>query len=134
MTARKYDPKNACDRVKLAEAIRSVLVYAEFRCVSRGNGEEVWARDIPSAGGRPKTVKVFTSIYGGTCRSEGRDAIRVCATGVHVDGTHKGIVKLPRVHRSGTIRSIQDRVLSRMRKAWDEARKRDWMLGQERAS
>lgn len=127
-TKTPYDPKNPESRQALAGALQNVLRYAGFT-KQDGKGEEVWIRDIE--GSPKKTVKVYTSIYSGTCRAKGRDAIRVCAVGIHRDGVFKPIVKSTRVFRTGTIEATQDRLLARMRETWKKALTRDWMLGYE---
>lgn len=64
-------------------------------------------------------VIVYTSIRRGAklARSKGKDAIRVCA--IFDDGPRTyGVAKLPRVHRTGTVEGVLERVLERAREAY----------------
>lgn len=74
-------------------------------------------------------VIVYTSIRRGAARAraKGKDAIRVCA--IFDDGNHSyGVAKLPRVHRTGSVEAVLERLLGRMREAYAacnaEAKKR----------
>ncbi len=69
-------------------------------------------------------VLVYTSVHRGSARAraKGKDAIRVCAIfddSARVVGmTPIGVIKLPRVHRTGSVEATLDRMLSRMRAAY----------------
>jgi hypothetical protein len=64
-------------------------------------------------------VLVYTSVREGThiARGRGKDAIRVCAI-FDAGGSTRGVAKLPRVHRTGSVEGVLGRVLARMREAY----------------
>lgn len=101
-----------------AEAIIEFLTKRGFteRTISRGN-EIVYER--PHKVDSRFKVLVYTSVRRGATRASGvgQDAIRVCA--IYEDGTSsRGICKLPRVHRTGTVDLVLARMLERMREAY----------------
>lgn len=64
-------------------------------------------------------VLVYTSVRRGAsaARAVGKDAIRVCA--IFDDGQRSfGVAKLPRVHRTGTVDGVLERVIDRSREAY----------------
>lgn len=64
-------------------------------------------------------ILVYTSVRRGsfTARGKGADAIRVCA--IYLEGfTSRGVAKLPRVHRTGTVEDVLERVIDRARRAY----------------
>lgn len=68
-------------------------------------------------------VLVYTSIKYGENETQGlgKDAIRVCAVQTLVrNGVSKtyGVMKLSRVHRTGTVNGVLSRMLDRMREAY----------------
>lgn len=74
-------------------------------------------------------VLVYTSVRRGAvrARAKGKDAIRVCA--IFDDGERSyGVAKLPRVHRTGSVEAVLERLLARAREAYaacnEEAKKR----------
>ena len=88
--------------------------------------EKIFVRDVTNDG-RIK-VKVYTAVFGGVdntplqARSEGKDAIRVCATYTSKNGKDRGIVKETRINRVGNIEDIVDRMYQRMRSAYKTAK------------
>lgn len=76
-------------------------------------------------------VKVYTSlpVHGGDVRGAGRDAIRVTVAYEHSlpyqGKTSFGIYKATRIHRTGTVEDILDRLYHRMRDAY--AYSNDWL-------
>ena len=88
--------------------------------------EKVFARNVTDDG--RIRVKVFTAVLGGIgdtplqARSEGKDAIRVCATYTSKSGKERGLVKETRINRVGNIEDIVDRMYQRMRSAYKSAR------------
>ncbi len=115
-----YDPNLQILREMLALSIMGKLDECGF--IETGfddkTREKVYARSIPDTG---ISVKVFTTIVDREVRGEGKDAIRVCATYAAKDGKDKGIVKSTRVHRTGNIDEIVDRMYGRMRETWKAA-------------
>jgi len=121
-----YDPKLRILREMLAMSILNKLEecgFEEIEHVQLGSAyaktaERVFARSIPNAN---IEVSVFTTVVGQAVRSSGKDAIRVCATYTAKDGSKKGIVKSTRIHRTGNIDDIVERMYSRMRETWKAA-------------
>lgn len=115
-----YDPNLQILREMLALSIIGKLDDCGF--IETGfddkTREKVFARIIPDTG---ISVKVYTTIVGREVRGGGKDAIRVCATYTTKDGQNKGIVKSTRVHRTGNINEIVDRMHHRMRETWKSA-------------
>ena len=115
-----YDPSLQILREMLALSIVGKLDECGF--VETGfddkTREKVYARVIPDT---DIAVKVYTTIVDREVRGEGKDAIRVCATYSTKDGKSKGIVKSTRVHRTGNIDEIVDRMYGRMRETWKAA-------------
>lgn len=104
------------------------------RPLTRAGGEVVLERRHHRD---PKyVVLIYTSVQTGRAKaaSKGKDAIRVCAirertnaAGEPLDA--KGICKLPRVHRTGTVDGTLERVLQRAREAYGACNKmvhEDW--------
>ena len=116
-----YDPEYPILREMLALSIFNKLEECGFEEISsvRGTAERVFARHIPDAN---IVVNVFTTVVGQEVRKSGKDAIRVCATYSAKDGTTKGIVKSTRVHRTGNIEEIVERMYQRMRTTWKAAK------------
>lgn len=67
-------------------------------------------------------ILIYTSIRVGAskARKKGADAIRVCATFTPTDvrAPTRGVAKLPRVYRTGTVEGVLDRVMVRAREAY----------------
>lgn len=65
-------------------------------------------------------VLVYTSVAAGSDRARRRaaDAIRVCAVYTPDNGPTRGVVKLPKVLRTGSQGAVFERVLGRMRTAY----------------
>jgi|LWDU01.1.fsa_nt_gi hypothetical protein len=115
-----YDPKYPILREMLAFSLMGKLEECGFEEIETDakTSERVFSRSIPNAN---INVSVYTTVVGQQVRSSGKDAIRVCATYNAKDGTKKGIVKATRVHRTGNIDEIVDRMHSRMRETWKAA-------------
>ena len=115
-----YDPELSILREMLALSILEKLADCGFSEVDVGKAtkERVYSRSIPSTG---IDVHVYTSVVGQEVREEGKDAIRVCAIYNAKDGSKKGLVKSSRVHRTGNINEIVDRMHERMRSIWKTA-------------
>ncbi len=105
-----------------AAAIRERLAAAGFRLVPATRGEEVYER--PHGRDPRYIVKVYSSIQrgGDVARDCGEDAIRVVA--VFTDSAHYWpartvpIFKATRVHRSGSVEAVLDRMIERAREAY----------------
>lgn len=104
-----------------AERIRETLIKAGFRLMDpeggyHGGGEEIYFR----AHDKDATyaIKVFSSIAHGrsSARGVGQDAIRVVV--VKFRGKWFGIWKSKRIHRSGTVEGVLERMLERAREAY----------------
>ena len=122
-----YNPTKPEDRHILARAILDTLRKADFieeYVGDKGVNERVFFRVIPYTDDRIRVV-VYTSIIGedhnAQCRSVGTDAIRVCVLYRNLRDEERGIIKTTRVHRTGLIPGITNRMLSRMREAWRKA-------------
>ena len=115
-----YDPNLQILREMLALSIIGKLDECGFSEAGFDDKtrEKVFARDISDSG---ISVKVYTTIVGREVRGGGKDAIRVCATYITKDGQSKGIVKSTRVHRTGNIDEIVERMYQRMRETWKSA-------------
>lgn len=105
-----------------AAAIRSRLAAAGFRLVPAPHGEEVYER--PHDRDVRYTIKVYSSIQRGAAevRECGEDAIRVVA--IFLDGRFHypakvvPIFKATRVHRTGSVEAVLDRMIERAREAY----------------
>ena len=121
-TKRAYDPGREEDRVLLAASIRKTLMGADFKQTGgfSGMNEEVFERYLPneSNDSTSKSVKVYSSIYGGMVAKVGKDAIRVSGVKVMKGRKVKGLVKVGIVARRGSIESINERMLVTMRVVW----------------
>jgi len=115
-----YDPGLPILREMLALSILGKLDDCGFSEVEPDGKtkERVYSRSIPNTG---IDVRIYTSVVGQEVRGDGKDAIRVCATYNAKDGSQKGIVKATRVHRTGNIEDIVDRMYERMRTTWKSA-------------
>ena len=115
-----YDPKLPILREMLALSVMGKLEECGFEEVETDakTSERVFSRSIH---GTNIDVSVYTTIVGQQVRSSGKDAIRVCATYSAKDGRKKGIVKATRVHRTGNIEDIIERMYTRMRETWKSA-------------
>lgn len=105
-----------------AAAIRQRLAAAGFRLLDAACGEEVYERAHDKDA--RYTVKVYSSIQRGAAevRECGEDAIRVVA--IFLDGRFHWpakevpIFKATRVHRTGSIEAVLDRMIERAREAY----------------
>ena len=115
-----YDPSLPILREMLALSIIGKLDECGFvECgFDDKTREKVYSRDIKDTG---ISVKVYTTVVDREVRGEGKDAIRVCAIYAAKDGKNKGIVKSTRVHRTGNIDDIVERMYGRMRETWKAA-------------
>lgn len=121
----RYVPTDPAHRRLLARSLLRVILDAGFiEEADRHTGvrERVFYRGVdnfPSI-----RVKVFTTIEGyddPIVRDVGDDAIRVSAVYRNDEKFDFGIVATTRIHRMGTIRSIADRLLARMREVYGKA-------------
>jgi len=131
-----YDPQLPILRQLLALSILDKLDKCGFTPLTNPRqalglsrpelAERVYERAV-STDGRVR-VKVFTTVYGGTTdvplevRLNGKDAIRVCATYITKAGEERGLLKETRVHRTGDIDAIVERMYLRMRTVWKAAK------------
>jgi uncharacterized protein YjeT (DUF2065 family) len=139
----KYDPENPAHREELANKMKEKLGAAGFKLSTDrtrdpgrqygGGGwkgkEEVWVFQHRKDPGLE--VQVFTSITsGGSVRSKGADAIRVClvvknkaklADPNSPDAKQYDLGSECRVHRTGDIDDIVDRTVERARDAYRRA-------------
>jgi len=105
-----------------ASAIRERLAAARFRLISAPHGEEVYER--PHDKDARYTVKVYSSIQRGAdeVRECGEDAIRVVAIFLdgrfHYPAREVPIFKATRVHRTGSVEAVLDRMIERAREAY----------------
>ena len=105
-----------------AAVLRQRLTAAGFRLVPAAHGEEVYERPHNIDG--KYVVKVYSSIQRGAdeVRECGEDAIRVVA--LFADGRHHWparivpIFKATRVHRTGSVEAVLDRMIERAREAY----------------
>jgi len=105
-----------------ASALRDRLAAAGFRLLPAAHGEEVYER----AHDRDAryTVKVYSSIQRGAAevRECGEDAIRVVAlfadSRFHWPAKIVPIFKATRVHRTGSVEAVLDRMIERAREAY----------------
>ena len=116
-----YDPNFPILREMLALSLLNKLEECGFQedAVVSGTKERVFYRSIPNAN---IDVRVFTTVVGQMVRENGKDAIRVCATYNARDGSAKGIIKSTRIHRTGNIEDIVERMYQRMRTTWKAAK------------
>jgi hypothetical protein len=115
-----YDPKFPILREMLALSIMGKLEECGFEEIETDakTSERVFSRSIPKVN---IEVQVYTTIVGQQVRSSGKDAIRVCAIYHTKDGASKGVGKARRVHRTGNIEDIVERMHQRMRITWKDA-------------
>ena len=102
-----------------AAAIRERLAAAGFRLLPGQHGEEVYER--AHARDSRYTIKVYSSIQrgAGEARDCGKDAIRVVALFRPWENAVANCVhKSTRVHRSGTVDGVLDRMIERAREAY----------------
>jgi hypothetical protein len=105
-----------------ATAIRSRLAGAAFLLVAGAYGEEVYER--PHDRDPRYVVRVYSSIQrgAGAARACGEDAIRVVA--LFLDGKYHSPPKVvpiytaTRVHRTGSVDAVLDRMIERAREAY----------------
>jgi len=114
----KYEPTSPESRRLLGESLVARVLKAGFVEEPR-HGERVFWREV-TPGIR---VMVWSSVVGGSARPVAEDAIRVSAVYRAADGKERGIVKVTRVNRVGEVEAIVERVIVRMREAWDRSRK-----------
>jgi|SRR5208282_66121 len=105
-----------------ASAIRDRLAAAGFRLLPADRGEEVYERAHDKDA--RYTVKVYSSIArgGSAVRECGEDAIRVVAVFLdgrfHYPAREMPIFKATRVHRTGSVEAVLDRMIERAREAY----------------
>lgn len=100
-----------------AAAIREKLVAAGFRLIPGSRGEEVYQRSHDKDD--RYIIKVYSSIQRGAsqARGLGTDAIRVVALFRQSNG-FRCIHKAKRVHRSGSVEGVLERMIERAREAY----------------
>jgi hypothetical protein len=128
----EYNPLETSHRASLAIALTSKLRESGFShsIDEITSKEEVWVRTLHTDD-RVK-IKVYTTIASEPwtnpqngerimvrrVRSKGSDAIRVCATVTFSSGFTKGYAKSNRINRTGTFRSITNRMHKKMREVY----------------
>jgi hypothetical protein len=122
-----YDPRKNTDRRFLATRIIQTLLGADFYEEWHGDrGDITKERTFTRAVNDSIRIVVYTGVVGededAECREVGKDAIRVIAL-YHSprDEKDRGIVKETRVHRTGEIEAVVDRMLERMRLVWKKS-------------
>lgn len=123
----KYDHEDRSSRETLAVALITKLQACGFTSEKRERTKEaVYARAVDGA---PSIrILVYTSVVpsrGGSIetRAVGKDAIRVCAVYKARDGKDRGIIAADkRVHRTGEIEDIVERMYQRMREVYKAAK------------
>jgi len=121
-----YDPTSAESRLDLAVAIIAKLQECGFEHEKNPSAKEaVYSRSVRGTDGKIRVV-VYTTVVAGSknpvVRACGTDSIRVCAVYTNSDGQEKGLVKETRIHRTGEIAAITDRLHQRMRSVYAKAR------------
>ena len=132
MGSGNYDPNFPFSRQMLALSIVNQLEDSDFKDVTQldwkskhhrpmtWQHERVYERNVDSRG--LIKIKVYTTVTEKasnlTVRGSGSDAIRVCGTYQTRSGKEVGILSEKRVHRTGNIEDIVERMLQRMRQAW----------------
>ena len=117
-----YDPTIPGMRTALAASIVTCLEECGFTKHTdkdaRYDGREfVFTRKINDN----TDVRVYTTVADGKARGKGKDSIRVAAVYTTRDGKTRGLVKNRRVHRTGNIDAITERMVERMRDVWRKA-------------
>jgi len=109
----KYDPEDQGHRAALATAITTMLTDLGFKeTPQEGCGEVVFGKESRRL--RSVTMLVYTSIEGAEVREKGTDAIRVCAVSINRFGERRGLGSETRVHRTGQLEGIPDRIRDRI--------------------
>ena len=128
-----YDPKFSFSRQMLALSIINRLEDAGFEQLllaekpykyqrRHARMERIYERSIDKAG--HLKVRVYTTVVGGIedvpleVRHGGKDSIRVCGVYRMRNGKERGIVSETRIHRTGNIEDIVNRMVERMRSTW----------------
>ena len=121
----KYNSDNMIHRRTLAVELIDKLMTAGFDRCARLEGrygdlsEAVYAKRIQ---GR-FIVAVYTSCNqregAWEARNNGKDAIRVVSLYINKDGSTRGLSKHKRIHRTGNVDNIIERVSGRIDEAWN---------------
>ena len=101
-----------------AAALRDRLTAAGFRLVPGERGEEVYVRAHDRD---PRyAIYVYSSIQRSDKGQSGRDADTVRIVALHMPHSDSGhtIFRATRIHRSGAIEAVLDRVIERIREAY----------------
>ena len=110
-----YDPLNDVSRQELASALLTMLEKAGFKEQEGKKGEEkIFSYQVSDR----IRILVYTTIVSDKVRNLGADAIRTTSVYTATDGKDRGLVKMTRVNRVGTIEDIVNRTLDRMREVW----------------
>lgn len=121
-----YDPSIPGMRIALAASLLAKLEECGFAEISKP------VRDAKSYGHKTEVVfsrpvndrtdiRVYTTIVNGKVRDSGKDSIRVAAVYTTMSGKTRGLVKNRRVHRTGDVSAITERMVERMRAVWKNA-------------
>lgn len=103
-----YDPDNKYHREYLASKIReNLLGMGLSRIEGKSRNELVMGKEVVDG----VFVYVYTSIVGDSVRSCGKDAIRVVAVD---EKASRGLVKTSRIHRTGELAKIVERLTKRV--------------------
>jgi len=126
----EYNHEDKAHRLFLAAHILKIMNDKGFVEVAMPNCEErvfEWRVKTKDANGAavdtPIRLLIYTSVdkRTGEVRKVAKDAIRVCGVRTFTNGEEKGCIKRKRVHRTGKIEAILDRMLERARTAYTEA-------------
>jgi len=107
-----------------AHEIESFLAAKGFERTVQRN-EVVYVR--PHEKDPDVKIKVYTSIRVGAAhaRNRGADSIKVCTVVERENGRSFGIGKFPRIHRTGSVDAILERMYQKMRSAY--SRGTEWI-------
>ena len=113
-----YDPTHPIFREMLGLHLLGILEEAGFCEAEHLSGERIFFRKMPDSD--RKSILVYTSIpkRSNSVRAAAADAIRVCGVYEAKGGETRGLVSKKRVHRTGFMEDIGDRMLVRMRETW----------------
>lgn len=128
-----YDSAQPIDRFVLAHEIVRTLTNAGF--IEEWHGDENGRDRDPGDITKERTfyravedvqnvrIVVYTTIEGDRVREAGKDSIRVVAVYRQKTGSDKGISRETRVHRTGEVEGIVERMMTRARATWSAVRR-----------
>lgn len=113
-----YDPRSRDHRRHLAQGILATLEEAGFTemVADARTRERVFM--YPLASHPLISVRVYTGIVGDEVRRVAADSIKVAVVYQPSTRSSKGLRKAKRVHRTGQIEEIPQRMLARMRESY----------------